>query len=458
MKGRLAVSRAWAAAAALALAASCAPKTAALPEPGIAARYPEFMVPEAPPDLGPPAARERHQAGWLWLQAGDLKAAERNFTASLKNAPGFFPSEAGLGYVEVARKEPKSAVEHFDRALAVNPGYTPALVGRGDALLSIGERDLALKSFEAAVAADATLTGLRSRIEVLRFRGVQDDVAAARKAAESGRLDESRVLYERALSASPDSPFLLRELAAVENRAGNVDAAEKHATAAADLEPTDARARILLGEIHEARGDLARAVESYDAALAIEPNPALEPRIDALRERLLIAAMPPEFQEIEKAEGVSRAELAALLGVRLDGLLKRAPRRNAVVITDTRGTWAAPWILSVTRAGVMEVYPNHTFQPAAAVRRRDLAEAASRVLSLIATERPRVAEAWRKSQRRFPDVSPGHLAYPAVSLTVEAGVLPAEGDGSFQLTRPVSGAEAVAAVRKLEELAESTTR
>jgi hypothetical protein len=31
-------------------------------------------------------------------------------------------------------------------------------------------------------------------------------------------------------------------------------------------------------------------------------------------------------------------------------------------------------------------------------------------------------------------------------------------DGSFLLSRPVSGAEAVAAVRKLEELAESSTR
>ena len=58
------------------------------------------------------------------------------------------------------------------------------------------------------------------------------------------------------------------------------------------------------------------------------------------------------------------------------------------MITDTRGSWATPWIMAVTRAGVMEVYPNHTFQPAAVVRRGDLADAASRVLSLIAAEKP----------------------------------------------------------------------
>jgi hypothetical protein len=40
-----------------------------------------------------------------------------------------------------------------------------------------------------------------------------------------------------------------------------------------------------------------------------------------------------------------------------------------------------------------------------------------------------------------------------VSLAVEAGVMSTLEDGSFQLTRPVTGREAVAAVGKLQELA-----
>ena len=129
-----------------------------------------------------------------------------------------------------------------------------------------------------------------------------------------------------------------------------------------------------------------------------------------------------------------------------------------VVITDTRGSWATPWILAVTRAGVMEVYPNHTFQPAAVVRRVDLADAASRVLSLIAAEKPALAASWRSARQQFPDLPQAHLSYPAAALTVEAGVMRAQPDGSFQLTRPVTGAEAVAAVKKLEELAERAAR
>ena len=37
-------------------------------------------------------------------------------------------------------------------------------------------------------------------------------------------------------------------------------------------------------------------------------------------------------------------------------------------------------------------------------------------------------------------------------MVVESGVMTATGDGTFQLSRPVTGTEALAAVAKLEEL------
>jgi tetratricopeptide (TPR) repeat protein len=445
--------------AALAIVSACGPKKLDLPPPGSAAtKFPDFVFPAPVPGLGTEAAQERHRAGWLWLQAGDLKAAERNFEASLKLSPDFYPAEAGLGYVSLARKEHERAAERFDRAVVVNPRYVPALVGRGEALLAMGQRDMALKSLEAAVVADPGLVPLRTRIDVLRARAQQEDVAAARKAAEAGRFEEAKATYQRAIAASPGSPFLYRELADVSRRAGDFDAALAQAQKAAEIEPTDARTQVLLAEIHEARKDLPRAAAAYEAAIALEPNSALERKADALREQIVLANMPAEFQQIESSAGLSREQLAALVGVRLDDLLKRVQRRTPVVITDTRGSWATPWILAVTRAGVMEVYPNHTFQPSAVVRRGELADAASRILSLIAAEKPALAAAWKGGKRQFADVPPAHLSYPAASITVEAGVMQPTADGSFELARPVTGAEAVRAVKKLEELAETSVR
>ena len=107
---------------------ACAPK-GALPAPG-GPRFPDFVYPAAPAALAGAPAAGKHEAGWRWLQAGDLKEAERSFGAALKQAPGFYPAEAGLGYVSLAKKDNKAAVSRFDRAVAADPAYAPALAGR----------------------------------------------------------------------------------------------------------------------------------------------------------------------------------------------------------------------------------------------------------------------------------------------------------------------------------------
>ena len=435
---------------------ACAARTPPVPPTVTVPKFPDYLYPAPPAGIGTPAAAERHHVGWQYLQGGDLRAAERNFTAALKQSDAFYPAEVGLGYVALAGKKHKEALLHFDRAVVANPRYAPALAGRAEAFLATGQVEEALQSIEAALAAapgDPALAPLRSRLEVLRFRTQQVDIASARKLAEAGRLDEARAAYEAAVEASPDSPFLLRELADVERRAGNLAVAMSHAEKARDLEPDEPRNHVLLSELLEAQGEYAKAADELGTALALQPDEALGARLEALRARAAFDAMPAEYQQIESAAEITRAQLAALLAVRLEDLLGQSRRVNAVVITDTRGNWASPYILTAARAGVMEVYPNHTFQPAAIVRRGDLAIAASRVLELIASRNPQLGSQWRNARRKFPDVGPRHLSYPAVSLAVEAGVMSTLEDGSFQLTRPVTGREAVAAVGKLQELA-----
>ena len=436
----------------LVFAAACAPKTMPAPPAVATPRYPDYIFPTAPPGVGTPAAIERHQAGWGWLQAGDLRSAERNFAAALKQSPPFYPAEAGLGYVALAQKKHKESLVHFDRAVVMNPRYAPALGGRAEALLALGEEEEALQSIEAALQADPSLTGLRTRIQVLRFRGQQQEIARARQLAEANKFDEARAAYLDAIEASPQSPFLHRELAEVERRAGQLDSALDHARQASELEPDEPRSHIILGEIHEARGDFDKAADEFSSAVALQPDDALSARIEKLRSRAAFAAMPPEYRAIGEAASLTRGQLAALLAVKLEPLLSGARSVSAVVITDTRAHWAAPYILAAARAGVMDVYPNHTFLPDAIVRRADMARSVSKVLDLIAKRQPQLAAAWRNPRRKFPDVPPGHLSYPAAALSVEAGVMTAAPDGSFQLTRSVGGAEAVTAIDTLAQL------
>jgi hypothetical protein len=171
-----------------------------------------------------------------------------------------------------------------------------------------------------------------------------------------------------------------------------------------------------------------------------------------MREKAAFESMPQEYRSIGTSPTVTRAQLAALLGTRLGDVLRRAAPKP-VVLTDVRSNWASPWIQTVTRAGVMDPFANHTFQPNTIVRRGDLAQALSRVLALVAQANPKLALKWRDARPRFTDVGPTHLLYPAAAHAVSAGVMgPLDGD-TFQLTRPVTGSETHDAVSKLETLA-----
>jgi tetratricopeptide (TPR) repeat protein len=432
--------------AALATSAACA--TRVVPAPIVTApRFPQFIAPEVPAELASTLPAWSHDRGWRFLQAGDFRNADQEFGLALRT-PDFYPAMVGRGYVELARDEPRDALNHFDQALAVRGDYLSALAGRGEALLALKRDGDAIATFERALAVDPGLTDIRRRVEVLRFQSLERDLAAAREAAQAGRGDEAVQRYRAAIVLSPDSPFLYRELALVEVRRGDTTAALEHFKRAVALEPSDAASLGQIGVLAEARGDVTEALRLYDESLALESNADLARRRDALREQLELAKLPDEYRAIPEAPQVTRGELAALVGVRLGAVLR--PSRETVVVTDLRGHWAANWINDVVRAGVMQAFENHTFQPREPVDRAELAAAVARLLAEIAPQER--IPVWRAAAVRFSDVTANHLAYQAASIAVASGVLDRSADESFQPSRRVSGAEAIQAIERLRAM------
>jgi tetratricopeptide (TPR) repeat protein len=415
-----------------------------------APKHPEFLFP-APPEGTPPALVGGLDRGWQYLQLDDLRNAEREFSAALTLQPTFHPAEAAMAYVAMARGNEKDAATRFERALQADASYVPALVGRGQALLELERVGDALASFEAALAKDPNLADLRSRVEVLRFRATQDMLARAKAAADAQRWDVAKAAYLQAIATSPDSAFLYRELAGVEQRAGQTLEAIDHYRKAVELDPSDARSLAALGTILEGQGDVLGALGYYERARSLDPSEVPEIVFARLRARAALAKLPPEYRAIPSGPTVSRGELAALIGIRLEALVARA-RPRPVIITDLRKHWAQPWITAVVRAGVMDTLPNYQFQPDERVRRGDAALVVSRVLTLIAAEKPEFAKKWQGARVMVTDVSPAHLSYPAVSMSVAAGVMPLA-NGGFDVLRAVSGADAFEIVGRLEALA-----
>jgi tetratricopeptide (TPR) repeat protein len=440
--------------AVLVLSSACAPK-AVVPAPVVAApKFSEFMRPVVPDAMADSPAALFASRGWAFLQAGDLRNAEHEFATALKTQPAFYPAETSLGYLELARQDAKAALPHFDRAIDLNGKHddVAAFLGRAQALQALNRDGEAVAAFESALAADPSQTELARRIEVLKFRGVEQGVARARDAARSGRLDEAAQAYTAAIASSPDSAFLYRELAAVERQRGDNAAALEHFRKAAALDPGDAKTLGQIGELLEASGELEAAAQAYADAIAIEPAADFEKRLEDVRARMALTRLPAEYRAIEQAPQINRADLAALIGVRLGQLLQAARRADAALITDVRNNWAATWIMAVARAGVMEPFANHAFQPRSVVRRVDLAQAIAHLVPAIAARNPAKVKGWETARLKFSDLAAGHLAYPAASIAVAAGVMSTGPGNSFQPSRPVTGAEAVEVIAKVEEL------
>jgi len=124
--------------------------------------------------------------------------------------------------------------------------------------------------------------------------------------------------------------------------------------------------------------------------------------------------------------------------------LRRIPPGEPKVAVDIGGSWAREYVATVLGAGVMEVYPNHTFQPGATVRRVDLARAVSGALDGLR---------WPRGVAAAPtDMARSHLDYDAVTRTLGAGLMTLTPAGAFEPWRPVTGQEALDVVGALARL------
>lgn len=432
----------------LGFVAACAPKAA--PAVAGAPKHPDFVFPVAPANALP-ALTARLDRGWQYLQLDDHRNAEREFAAALKQQPSFYPAETAMAYLSMARGNEKDAAARFDRALQGDQAYVPALIGRGQVLLELDRDADALASFEAALTKDPSLTELRSRVDVLRFRATQETLGRAKAAADARRWDEAVAIYKQAITASPDSAFLYRDLATVEQRSGQQGEALEHFRKAVELDAGDAKSLAAIGVILESQGDSVGALSAFERARAIDPSEAPDAAIARLRAAAALAKLPAEYRAIPASNSVTRAQLAALIGIRLESLLALAQPRQ-VIITDIRGNWAQTWIAPVVRAGVMDTLANYDFNPSGLVRRGELANNVARILTLVAVSKPELAKKWQGARVSINDVGSTHLSYPAVSIAVASGVMPLT-NGNFELLRGVTGTEVMDIISRLEALA-----
>jgi tetratricopeptide (TPR) repeat protein len=350
-------------------------------------------------------------------------------------------AETGLAYARMRADRLAEAAAGFDGVLSQRPDYVPALIGAATAARRRGDAEAALGFYRRAAAADPRDAGVRKRLAEVKVQVIERRVARARDLIQAGDTTAAIDQYRAALDAAPEVSGLRLELADL--LAGQGQRAEAAAVLSAD--PGEDRAVLARrGDLLAEDGDHAGALEAYRRILARDPRDAqAQRRLAEIREELEMRQMPEEYRRIAGAPRITRADLAALVAVKVTSLSRFGPGAARVAV-DISGSWAREHIIRVLALDILDVYPNHTFQPGAIVRRADLARAVGRVLDLAnhpgATSPP------------LTDMSPTNLYHRAASRVVGAGLMDLSASGAFEAWRPVSGQEAVSVIESLARL------
>lgn len=380
-------------------------------------------------------------AAWRDVLAGRAASAERAFSKLLARRPGLVPAESGLAYAHLRGGRTEAAASSFGSVLERRPDHLPSLVGAAAAARRLADPEQALALLRRAQAVDPGDPLVRRRLSEVKLQITERRVAAAKAALDAGDPERAEEEYRRALEAAPEVGGLRVELANLIAAKGDV----LGAVAVLELDPVGDRQVLLrLGEMLLEQNDPATALDAYRRILARDPHDA-----DALRgasqaqKAVELVSMPEEYRRIQTAPRISRADLAALVSVKVTRLARLTAGEPQVAV-DISGSWAREHIIKVLSHGIMDVYPNHTFQPGAVVRRGDLARAVGGVLDALN---------WPVGQAPpIADMPRSHLFHPGATRAVAAGLMDLTSEGSFEAWRPVSGAEAIDVIEALVRL------
>jgi tetratricopeptide (TPR) repeat protein len=155
----------------------------------------------------------------------------------------------------LARGDALGAIALANRFLREHPGHGRASALKARGLVAIGDADAAIDLFERVGAEDA-----------------RDFHAWAKALLQQEKWSTAEPLLQHVLASGIDRPDVLHELAACRAKlgdyAGAVSAAEEFSR-----EPGfAARGHLLLGTIHQERGNLQRAAEAWGEVVKIDPE------------------------------------------------------------------------------------------------------------------------------------------------------------------------------------------
>lgn len=353
-------------------------------------------------------------------------------------------------YIDLYKGNDSAAVPKFRQILSINPNDSIALYYLGELAFASLDYAAANDFYSRLLAIDKTRIDIEAKREKALLLATDNLLRNAAQAEQENHLADAEQLYRRALEMAPREPALNGRLAELLAKEKKWEEALAHyrtqieiAGRNSEIEKNLAEALMNLGRTEEAREVLERL--RNEGTL----DEDLESKVNELEDLGRWGSEIDFYRDIKSASSITREQLAAII-VRYFPQVPEFPQ-NPQIITDIQDSWARPEIQVSVGTGLIDSFPNHTFQPSNPVTRGLFALSMSRLIRLVGVS-PDDAPAGPT-----PDVTLDDALYRDVQLVLASGLMDLEDSGSFDVSGEVSGEDAVRAVERLLRLSHGKT-
>jgi tetratricopeptide (TPR) repeat protein len=404
---------------------------------------PSLYIESLPPDeVSDLSLDERLIAedAWQNIKRGNTDKAIKLLTRLGQDNPFYY---SGLGYAYYVLQDVVQAENYFKASTTEHPRMALGYLGLGQIYQETGRDDMAFTAYREVLKYQPDHPWVQARYEAIQHRKTQESMDAGRVFVEGGDTEAAKTSYLRALYFTPEFTEAHLALAEVYTAENQYENAIVHFKAALADNPEDTR---ILGAYADAlfqSDSNAQSMDAYERLLDLDPDDQqARQRLEILKNRLGIFELPSQYNAIPASDAVTKEQLAALLGIKLKDILTK-PQRKPPIIIDISTSWASRYILDSASQGLLDVYPNHTFQPRKLITRAEMAETLHRLIRQLEQQGKRFIQQIPPERIQVADVSPDNFYYRPIIMMISYDLMSFAPGRVFNPDQPVSGADAI---------------
>jgi Tfp pilus assembly protein PilF len=376
---------------------------------------------------------------WKSIRMGNTKNAHKIIN-KLGSENSFY--YVGLGYVAYLLGNPQTAEQYFKASLSYYPDVDLAHFGLAHIYQGSNKVDSAFSEYREILNNDPDNPWAKPRYEDIKERKTGEALADANVFLSAGDTKNSKKSFLRALYYSPESTEAHLALGKIYRDEDNFQNALLHLKAASTKEPKNTEIRKEYADTLFQAGELKNSLGVYEDLLEQNPeDQEIRDRLETIKNRLGIFELPSQYNAIQSSESVTKEDVAALLSVKFKDILDK-PSGKPPIIIDISTSWASRFILQTASLAILDVYPNHTFQPKKVITRAEMAETLFRLIEHLKRKGYSFIQQIPPNRIQISDVSPSNYYYRPIILLVSYDIMTLSQDRAFNPDKAVSGREA----------------